>query len=193
MINWTDFTNNLYTLMKNRSASSVDDYAFQFSLMYKTAIQSATTPFGNTITNDIDTSILQNGISNCLTLILNGGVKQVGYSLFANGLIQTIQSLVFNPIPPAPPTIAPMIIPPYTKLGINLSYYGDPITLGNTLLQAFDSGLLITNIDVATNLVVTKVLLSLQSHITSITGVYCGVNPTIPSPTPLVVPFTSLI
>ena len=195
MINYTLYQQQVSDYLINYTSESLDQSASDFTDFYINMIQTGTLLLGNTILT-FNKSSIEDAYKLFFNTQFNSPIDLglVPYLPLANGFIDFWKSVKFNPVPPHPPTSSPTVIPPDTDAGVNIKFFGDPISLANNLYNAYTSGYVEdeTQIEVLVNTVVTNLITSFTTLHSSILGIYNGII-TGPPPSSASIPWISVI
>jgi|694.fasta_scaffold05388_5 hypothetical protein len=176
------FKSLLKSYWESNSTTDFDDAAEKIATAYHLSnIGSTQTFFGARLINgDKDTlkSFLSLGMK--VNFLLKFKSKDVtpGFKLMSLGFCLYWSSAVFSPVPPLPPIIAP-------TTGVKVIFPGVPLGLDKGLKESFDN----TTIDATLDSLSTV----LKLHLLTISGIYAGTTLVGTVPTPMVLPWTSLL
>jgi hypothetical protein len=187
MINWPGLQLKISDFIANQKSQSTLETATFFGTEYHNTVLTGTTMFGNNIVTPGDPNILINAFKSAFDMQLNSQIDLgiVPYTVIAGAIVTYWTSVKFNSLPPAPPTILPnpaFAIPPLQVC--QLLVPGLPVPLNTLLMTAFKSGIAAPNPIAAGVLVSTAIILAFTTHITTISGIYNGLIPAVPSPIP---------
>jgi hypothetical protein len=166
------------------SINDLDDAADKIATAYDLSNIGNSAPFfgAKLIRGDKDT--LKSFLSFGLKLNFNLKEKlpdpsvEPGFTLMATGFCLYWVSSTFSPVPPMPPMFAP-------TTGVQVLFPGIPIGLDKALKEAFNN----TDIEIVLSAFANALVL----HQLTIAGTYAGLSPGVPSPIPLVLPWTGLL
>lgn len=184
---WDTFKSNMKDFMVNMKATDINNSADKISTEYDKAVSTATTVNKNKITGG-DKSLIKSAFETSMNLIIKSpidlGIKP--YTIMASGIIGYWKNVKINPLPPVPPDIS-------ATTGFTINFFGLPVPLDQGLQKALNSGIDITDLNEAVDLVLTNLVLAFSTHMKLISGVYNGM---IAGPPPIAgppIPFTGII
>ena len=107
------------------------------------------------------------------------------YSIISQAFINFwLTKVEFNSLPPVPPTISPIVIPPYNNAGVNIT---SCIDISVQLWNIFNSEIGSSDSDISAINISTKLSVLFANQINTMGVVYCGL---VPNPIPTVLPIT---
>lgn len=164
------------------SVNNLDDAADKIATAYDLSNIASSGPiFGAKLIKG-DKQTLKQFLSAGLNVNFNLQVKppgvSPGFTLMATGFCLYWVGSTFTPLPPLPPMVAP-------TTGCQVLFPGLPVGFDLELKNTFDN----TNVEEA----LTAFANSLVKHQLTVMGIYSGLVPGVPSPIPLVLPWTAML
>lgn len=166
------------------SVNDLDDAADKIATAYELANIGDTAPFFGAKLLKGDKETLKKFLSSGLKLNFTVTAKlpspsvEPGFTLMATGFCLYWLGSTFSPVPPMPPMISP-------TTGVQVLFPGVPVGFDKALKEVFN------NTDVEGSL--SAFVNALIAHQLTVAGIYSGLAPGVPSPIPLVLPWTSLL
>lgn len=165
--NWSTFKNLMKPYIESFVSTGAAHSAKKIADAYEATVQAqASTMFGNVVLKG-NRTVLENALKTGIQMNYNTMDKtdERPYRVIALGFVSYWAGAVFNPLPPAPPCVAPTV-------GVQVMFPGEPLSLAKGIKKSFQIG----NAETGINLF----MLALQTHMKTISGTYMGL---IPSPT----------
>ena len=176
------FKSLLKPYWESNSVNDFDDAAEKIATAYHLSnIGNTQTFFGAKLING-DKDTLQKFLSIGMTVnfILKNKSNDItpGFRLMSLGFCLYWASAVFSPVPPLPPIIV-------STFGVKIIFPGIPVGLDKGLKEAFDNTTIDSTLD--------SLCIALKLHLLTISGIYGGTVFVGTVPTPMILPWTSLL
>ena len=189
MINIPKFKTDLFNIFQNRTIDNYNEFTESFINSYcENLVIPLTTVNLNSVTK-YDNSGLKIAFNNAFEIMskYQVPVDVSPYSIISLAFIDFwLTKVEFNSLPPVPPTISPLVIPPYTNLGVNITSCIDIsvqlFAIFNSEFESYDSNISAENIS-------NKLSVLFANQINTMGAVYCGLVPGTP-PVPTILPIT---
>jgi hypothetical protein len=164
------------------SVNNLDDAADKIATAYDLSNIASSGPFFGAKLVKGDRQTLKTFLSAGLNVNFGLQVKPPditpGFTLMATGFCMYWVGSIFTPLPAMPPMVAP-------TTGCQVLFPGIPVGFDMELKRTFDN----TDVEQA----LTSFANSLVKHQLTIMGIYSGLVPSVPSPIPLVLPWTAML
>lgn len=171
-VNWKLLKNQLSYIFETNPPDSESDAAKKITDAYVASISTGTTLLQNQVIK-YNKVILQNSLHSSFLIARTTGKPNL--KIMASGFVGFWTAAQFNPLPPHPPTISPSPIVPNCVV----TYPGDVVSLETQLKVAFSNFP-----GKKSSLTINMLILALKTHLTTISGIYNGMIPGVPVPTP---------
>ena len=184
MIIWPAYTNIISAYLNdNRSEKQLTDTAEFIALQYESAVRTGTTIFQNIVLSTPGYQSIQSGFVVAFQQMqINNNILPSYFAPAASAIIAFWQSVLFNPLPPAPGTTAP-------SPGVQIIFPGDTASLQAGLFNAFNTVPATQPLGAA---VAGKLSSAFSSHVATIAGIYIGLS-VAPPFAPIAVPWVGII
>lgn len=182
-MNGSIFKSMLSPFWKTWAIRDFADAADKIATAYELAnLGSTSTFFGAKLirgNKDILKTFLQlgMGVNFSLPLAYPRDKVEPGFMLMATGFCLYWMGATFSPMPPMPPMMSPMA-------GVQVIFPGIPRGLDMDIKKAFQQG--------DTDSVLQHLYIALMKHQLTVSGIYSGILPSVPTPIPMILPWTGL-
>lgn len=184
MIIWPVYTNTIAAYLNdNQSSKQLNDTAEIIAAQYESTVRSGSTIFQNFVIATPGYQQIKAGFSVAFQQMQNNNnILPSYFTPAASAIVSFWQSVVFNPLPPAPGTSAP-------APGVQVLFAGDTALLQAGLFNAFNTPPAAQPLG---SVVAGKLTSAFSTHVSTISGIYIGLSVAIPFP-PIAVPWVGII
>lgn len=182
-MNASIFKSLLSPYWKTWAIRDFTDAADKIATAYELANIGSTAPFFGAKLIRGNKAILQTfltlgmGVNFSLPLPYEQDKTEPGFTLMAIGFCLYWTGATFMPLPPMPPMMTPIT-------GAQVIFPGVPRGLDHDIKKAFQQG--------DADSVLQHLSIALIKHQLTISGIYSGVLPSVPTPVPMILPWTGL-